>query len=297
MNKWTVETLWKKGKLYLVRAFAESRDSPHFPFFAALGPEFLARAVLANRHPALLADPQGGDSILYAFGLPTTTKPKSLPLAIVFARMKLLIAEFSDQDTAFCNFFIDLRNRELHTGHMAFEGIPTGRWLPRYYAVVAKLTNHLGHQLSDLLGNAEASAAEEIIAVMATDKINEVKNRISALQKAFYARSDFEKTMGRIHDAVQFLYIADETGGSTFRKECPCCGGGGALRATKIGETPDRLEDGEVKYQEIYYPTKFECNICGLALTGYDELRVEELVDQLVIDRTRDPIEYFGIVY
>jgi hypothetical protein len=297
MQEWTVETLWEKGKSYLTGAFAEGRDTPRFPFFAALSLEFIARAVVANRHPALLADPQGGDSILYAFGLPSTAQPKSIKITLVFARIKLLVGDFSDDDIKFCNFFIDLRNRELHTGDMAFEHVPTGRWLPRYYAVLAKLIGHLGHKLSDVVGTAEAEAAEEIIAAMKNNRIKEVKARIAAAAKKFFSLPSDEQDMALIQDGMQFSHETYESGDAVFRRKCPCCEGGGRITAKKIGETPERLADGEVKYQEIYTPSSFECSVCGLVLNGYDELIVEEMADQLVVEGSRDPVAYFGLQY
>jgi hypothetical protein len=54
MQEWSSDTLWNKGKLYLARAFEQDRSGELFPFYASLGLEFLARAVLASIHPARL---------------------------------------------------------------------------------------------------------------------------------------------------------------------------------------------------------------------------------------------------
>ena len=55
MHEWSSDALWNKAKLYIERAFTGDRDSETFPFFAAIGLEFLARAALAHVHPSLLA--------------------------------------------------------------------------------------------------------------------------------------------------------------------------------------------------------------------------------------------------
>jgi hypothetical protein len=64
MHEWSSDALWNKAKLYIGPAFTGDRDSETFPFFAAIGLEFLARAALARVHPSLLADPQDGNNIL-----------------------------------------------------------------------------------------------------------------------------------------------------------------------------------------------------------------------------------------
>ena len=64
MHDWSSDALWNKAKIYIERAFTGDRDNELFPFFAAIGLEFLARAALARVHPSLLADPQDGNNIL-----------------------------------------------------------------------------------------------------------------------------------------------------------------------------------------------------------------------------------------
>ena len=75
MQEWTTDSLWNKAKIYITRAFSGEREDDLFPFFASLGLEFLARSALAKIHPALLADPSDGASVMYAFGYPTTDRP------------------------------------------------------------------------------------------------------------------------------------------------------------------------------------------------------------------------------
>jgi hypothetical protein len=100
MQEWSSDTLWNKGKLYIERAFEQDRRSDLFPFYASLGLEFLARASLAAVHPALLADPQDGNNILYAFGFPATARPVTIPAKTVFSRLKFVIEDFSDDGSS-----------------------------------------------------------------------------------------------------------------------------------------------------------------------------------------------------
>ncbi len=161
--EWTYEALWGKSKLYLQRALSTDRQTAEFPFFAILSLEFLARSVLAKIHPSLLADPQDENSILYANGIPSTDKPKSVRAKTVFLRLRWIVSEFSKEDEAHCLRFAELRNRELHSGGAPFENLPSGSWVPELYTVTDKLMNHLGLDLQELLGKDDATAAQRII--------------------------------------------------------------------------------------------------------------------------------------
>ena len=53
MHEWSSDSLWNKAMIYIERAFTGDRDSETFPFFAAIGLEFLARAALpAPKEPS-----------------------------------------------------------------------------------------------------------------------------------------------------------------------------------------------------------------------------------------------------
>jgi hypothetical protein len=295
MQEWTVDTLWAKGKAYLAQAFSEDRDGERFPFYATLGLVFVARAVLAKRHPVLLADPQDGENILYACGLPATAKPKSIPAATVLRRLRLLIDTFSEQDIALCTLLFDLRNRELHTGELAFQGISTGQWIVDFYRVLTKLVEHLGYKLSDIIGADEANAAAELIAASLSDKTAEVKKRIGQLKGKIGILSANELEERRKAHAFHLKNAIFTSGLGSFSSCCPCCASTAFITGRKIGVTPERIVAGEVKFQTIYSPIRFECKVCGLTLEGYEELRVEGLGDQIINDDVHDPVEYFNI--
>ena len=72
---WSSDSLYSKAKLYAQRANDEPVDSALFGLWMSLSLELLARAALAQIHPALLADPKEPDNIQYAFGI----IPKNVP--------------------------------------------------------------------------------------------------------------------------------------------------------------------------------------------------------------------------
>src|SRR5438876_12424918 len=100
---WDKDALLRKAKSYIQRAFEnESRDSELFPFWATIGLEFVGRAVLVSVHPSLLADPQTPEAVLFACGIGDASKAKSVHAKTVFARCRLIAADFSVTDLVFC---------------------------------------------------------------------------------------------------------------------------------------------------------------------------------------------------
>lgn len=295
MKEWTDESLWVKAVAYIKRAFLEDRRSDFFPFLASLGLEFAARAAVAKVHPALLADPQDGTNILYAFGYPATSRPTSIPAKTVFTRLKYIIEGFTDQDVNFCANFSDLRNKEIHTGEFAFSSLTTGKWISSYYRVLNKLVEHLGYSLEDVLDKGEAAIAREKIESAEEEIRNEVKKKVGQLQARIGFLSADELAARRKTAEPVFLFARTSGGKGIFRKKCPCCGSLGTLSCDKIGTYPPKLVDGEIVDHDIYWPTAFDCRVCGLALSGNAELNVVDLGDQMIDENTYDPVDFFEI--
>jgi len=295
MQEWSADTLWNKGKLYLTRAFEQDRKSEQFPFYASLGLEFLSRAALASVHPALLADPQDGNNILYAFGFPATSRPITIPAKTVFSRLKFVIDGFSDEDLSVCTLLSELRNQELHTGALAFAGLPTGKWIAGFYRVVQKIVARLGYTLEDVLGKDEADHAAQLISNAVQDVTKEVKERVGKLKGKITVLSPTELESRRKEHELKLLSFRQTSGIAVFQRECPACESAGYLVATPIGATPALLKQGRIVTQSIFWPTKFDCKVCGLILTGYAELQVVGLGDQIVDEDNQDPVEFFGI--
>lgn len=295
MEEWSRDTLWNKGKVYLQRAFEEDRKSEMFPFFASLGLEFLGRAALANVHPALLADPQDGKNILYAFGFPATASPISIPAKTVYSRLKFVIDDFSEDDLAVCLKLAGLRNQELHTGMFAFSKLPSGQWIASFYRAIEKMIRSLGHTLEDALGKEHAKQVHAAIAKAANDVTKEVKERVGKIKGGLKVLSDSEMAARRAEHEPKFAFAVHKNGLGLFARECPACNSKGFLIGTPIGAIPPKLKEGEIVSQKVYWPTKFECKVCDLKLNGYEELQVVELGDEIINEDTHDPVDYFGI--
>lgn len=294
MHEWTTETLWNKARAYIERAFQSDRNSEFFPFFASLGLEFLARAALAKVHPALLADPQDGGNIMYAFGFPATDRPQSVPAKTVYVRLAFLIEDFNEQDKAACLLLADGRNREVHTGVRAFLDFPTGKWLPDYYRVASKIVAYLGHDLSDLFGVEEAEAIRDIIHDVEEKIVKEVRARVGGLKAKIAGLTEAELNARRAEKQPKFIYSISTSGVGSFRRACPTCTSYGVLTATPVGSIPPSLKGGDLIAQKILAAKEFTCGVCALELKGTQELRVVDLGDQITVDDEVDPVEYFS---
>ena len=295
MQEWTSDSLWNKGKRYLSRAFEQDRKGDLFPFYASLGMEFLARSALASVHPALLADPQDGNNILYAFGFPATARPTSIPAKTVFSRLKFVIEDFTEDDLVFCIRLSELRNQELHTGALAFTDYATGRWLASFYRVVQKIVLKFGFKLEDILGEAEATHACTLISRAAQDVTKAVRERVGKIESKISVLNENELVERRKAHEPTYTRIRQTSGIVVLAHECPACDSKGFLFATPTGATPARLKGEEIVSQRIFWPTKFECRVCNLKLDGYEELQVVDMGDQIVDEDVYDPVEYFNI--
>jgi hypothetical protein len=181
----------------------------------------LSRAALASIHPALLADPQDGNNILYAFGFPATSRPVTIPAKTVFSRLKFVVTDFSDDDLALCTFLSELRNHELRTGALAFNDLTTGRWIAGFYRVVQKIAKRLGFTLEDVLGREEGASASALISSAAQDVTKVVNERVGKLRGKVTILSSAELAERRKQHEPGYISTRYMSGGAAFARECP----------------------------------------------------------------------------
>jgi hypothetical protein len=212
MQEWTSDTLVNKAKIYLKRAFEQDRKSETFPFFASLGLEFIGRAALASVHPGLLADPQDGNNILYAFGFPATSRPVSIPAKTVYSRLRFVVPDFTEDDLSVCVLLSELRNREVHTGALAFADVATGQWVAGFYRVIQKITSHLGMKLEEVLGEDEALRAVNVVSTAAQGTAKDVRERVGKLKGKMTVLSSEELASRRKEKEPTFSHRVQQGG-------------------------------------------------------------------------------------
>ena len=113
---WSEGGLLSKARVYIERSSAVEAGSALEALWSLVAIELLARAALARVHPALIADPQEGSHLLYAFGYGEPRPPRSVPAATVFRRCQVVVPLFTAQLTKDAIALMTLRNEELHTG-------------------------------------------------------------------------------------------------------------------------------------------------------------------------------------
>jgi hypothetical protein len=302
---WTFDKLFNKAKIYVQRAFdANGHDDSLVPFWATIGLEFLGRAVLAKINPALVADPQVGENLLYAAGFTSIKAPKSIMAKTVFARCETIIDDFTKADFAFVMSLVERRNEELHSGGLPFEDFKTSEWQTDYYRVSEILLKHAELGLPDLFGEEEAKIAEKLIDAANTELMATVKKKLGALQTL--AKEWDEKEREEKTKAARALGQTIWTG---VRKEqnCPACGSPCYITGEVIRTSDPYLDEDQIVTEKTYLPNRLICGGCGLELKGLASLRIAGADAQFkMLEYTDardyymsdfDPAEYYGGEY
>jgi hypothetical protein len=298
MTDWESDALWQKAKLYAGRAQTEQQEGPLFAFWSILALELLARTVVANVHPALLADPQNLDNLLYAFGLGQLRQPRSVQAKAVFSRCVKIVPDFTESDRDIALGLVELRNAELHSGATPFEGLKTAVWLAGYYRICQLLLRSLGRELDALFGPEQAVAAEKMVVAAAEELQSEVRDYISAKRKAFDAdpRQDERRKSGAVELAtLEDRGWAPHLMGSAV--DCPAC----ASRAWITGEfvrsgDPVAEEDAIVR-EIVKIPTRLQCFVCDLEIVGHARLHAIGLGGLYSGELREDPASFFQIEF
>lgn len=294
--EWEFGPLFAKAKLYAGRANEEKIDSALFGFWMSLCTELLARSALARIHPVLIADPTSEANIHYVFGINPKSNPRSVHAKTVFARCAVFIEKFNDSMAGHCLLLADRRNKELHGGDAAFEGIDPASWLPRTYEIFSVLLSHCDLSLEDLLGKDHASGAEKMLDDRGASIEKDVKDRISHHKKQYEALSGEEKAekAGKAAKAITKWLGMTPLGRSA---DCPSCGFAGALHGESINRGPVQISDdnGTIIREVRVLPNKFGCVVCSLHLDGFKEITIAGLGGIFTSTEEEDPVEFFGI--
>jgi hypothetical protein len=272
----------------------EDRDGPLFPFWATLSLELLGRATLAKVHPALLADPQQGENILYAFGYGTAKNPKSIPAKTLFSRCQVVVPDFTGEDFIFCMSMIERRNQELHTGTPAFDDFPTQLWLAKYFRICKILLSFQTHNLIDLFGTDEAAAAEKMITAAEQKLVAKVRKLIEEAAKNFRLL-DKDVQEEKMKEGARLASRQTTRDGEKIGKivNCPACGAEALLLGEKISAQEPKLFEGILYTELVILPTKFCCFSCELSIEGHDNLHAVDFGGQFTTYEEHDPVKYY----
>ncbi len=293
---WDSEPLFEKAAVYFGRAYASEREGDEFPLYVTLGFELLARAALANVHPALLADPKDGEHLLFAFGFvgPKSGQPKSIPMKSVLHRLVVVLEDFTDEDFKFATSIIEMRNGELHSADMPFDSFKPAVWLPELLRLCELLSVASGKTLIDLLGSEDAKTASEMIAALDDTLRGEALKAIAKAKKAFdlLEVADRESLAEKAHQ-----FSCANAAWADRVVACPACGSE-ALVSGKPGRVVETVaNEGEIEEKTEVLPAALNCVACGLKLTKHGHLFHSGLGGLYTVKVAVEPVDYFGIEF
>lgn len=287
--RWDSDLLYQKAKLYLERANEFEHERHEFPLWSSLSLELLARAALTKVHPVLNADPRNLEALLYACGIEETQQPRSVALHSVLTRLERVVPGFDRPQRELCDYMALLRNDELHSAELPFEGLPESKWLPRFYEVCQLLVHFVDRDLDDLLGSALAKSASRLIRALHEEAAKAVKGRIAHRRKGFVALAPDERTS--LAEAAAVKARLPPSGFTPT--ECPACGSRAIMMGELIKEMKPKYEDDMLVVDLEFLATNLKCAACGLELHNIEEIHHAGLEPRFLGQRTTDIHELY----
>lgn len=291
-QEWSKDALYAKAQRYSEVMLDKDRGEWEFWLWASLTLELLIRASIANISPALIANGRDFNNILYAVGVnPVSSKftPRSADIMELLNRSEQLFESVTGEVSNFCSLLINKRNTELHSGELAFEGLGTSYWLPRFYTSCNAFLRSMDESLFSLLGKDAAEEAETHIEVLKDESSRSVQSSIKAHKHVWDNLSQEEKERrSKQGSTLAIRYLG-------HRVQCPACGSDALVHGSVTGTVKTSIdEEGVLEKQEVI-PSSFECAACDLKISGYSKLVACGLGNTFTKTSHYDAAEYFGI--
>ena len=274
------DALWNKAKLFMERgltARSEKRDE-EWPLWASLAAELLGKAVLAKRHPVLVAHPGSEDeanSLLSAAGVPVKMEGlQSIPMKSVVSRLgKVLPIEFEKAIQKDLMLVANLRNEELHSGATPFTGLNEHSWSPGFWRAIDILLRDIGRTVEDFVGPDFAVLVTGLIEATKNEIDAEVKKRTGLARDRWKVRSEDNGGPENYKNIIASQMKLTRRISRTIVQDCPVCGCPGRLfHDEMILSEARRIRAEQVVYDHRYRAAKFKCEGCSLQLEGTAQL-------------------------
>jgi len=279
-----------KAQLY-AQSMQESDEADFkFALWSAFTLEMLVRAAVAAVSPALLADCQDWNNVLFGLGQSskkTKFVPKSASVTELVTRVEALCPEFTREHASFCVTHFAHRNREVHTGAMAFDMAARSGWLPVYFATCQILLTAIGESLESLFGDEAAVRAREDIEAYEDKAAKAVQGTIDAHRVVWNQKSAEEQALARAQAETASLRHYGH------RTPCPACGSVGLVFGKAAGVPRVTVVESELVERQTMKPEAFHCVACGLRINGYSKLLAAGLGDTFTSTVRHDAVEYF----
>lgn len=289
---WSKEAFFVKAQRYASIMLTQDRSNWQFGLWSVLTLEMLARAVVANVSPTLVADGRDWNNIYFALGhKPNASKfsPKSVDISEILLRIESTFPDFTREMVNFSVAHITRRNEELHSGALPFDDLGTSAWLPMYYLSSKTLLTAIGEDLIALVGKDEKKVALKLIASLKDEAAKAVGKKISAHKTVWADKGESEKKkLAKEAEGLATRHIG-------HRVSCPACGSRALVHGHAAGAANSKIEDGIIVERQPMLPSRFECFACGLKITGYSKLLACGLGDTFTSTNRYEAVEYFGI--
>jgi len=260
---WDYDSLIGKAKAYNDRASSASTESLDFGLWLLFGFEFLARATLARKHPTLLAAPDG-ESILAALGIEGTRAAKSIPFHTVVTRLRYVVGDFTPEVGQDATDLMNIRNAEMHTGESAIESKTLDSWLPKLIRASKVLTDHLGYEINDLIGEEVVALGERLIDAEDMKLVAEIRKRVEE-HRRFWSNLTAGERQQR--GAVSRWPVP-------YGMPCLACGTSVKINYEEARRSGVRVDlDGNRVVSVQNLATSLQCVACGLELGSTAEVR------------------------
>lgn len=289
---WDPQALYDKAERYIQQAHGLDKDGWDYALWTSLSLELLARAALANVHPALLAEPdRQGSNLVSALGFEPFEKkfaPKSISISEAFRRLTALVPAFLSEHETFGIQHTGRRNAELHSGEVPFDGVKGSSWQPRFYQTCSVLLGSMGKTLEEFVGADEAKAADALISAAADESAKAVQGDVDAYRKVWEAKEEKERT--RLIAQAE-LWSNRQTG---HRVDCPACTSPALVYGGPVAPATRKIEDDVIIERQEYLPSHFECVACGLKINNLSRLAIVGLADRYINTQDYDAAEYYA---
>ncbi len=288
---WHKDALLAKAQRYSEQMHQYDPTDWQFVLWSSFALEFLSRAALSNVSPVLLADQKNWHNLFHALGHEPNAKkflPKSIIVADVLSRLSEIYPKFSSELELFCNGHTGMRNAELHSGDMPYEGFKQSAWLANYYRASAALLETMGKNLADLIGDDAAELASKLIDAAADDTAKAVTGKIKSHKMVWDGKDTAEKeTLSKQAE----LWATKHLG---HRVNCPACNSVAIVQGEPISAPTTTLDKDILIEKQQYLPNKFECIACGMKISGLSSLGQAGLGDMFISTNEYDAAEYYA---
>jgi len=260
---------FKKAALYSEKMQEKAPEDWEYGLWSALSMEHVCRAALSKISPVLLVDASDWNNLLYAIGGTPTIRNysvKTIPTSDVINRLEKILPEFDDSSRNFCLRHANNRNKEMHTAELAFEGQNQADWLPKYFAALEILLNHLELHLSDLFNSEQVDTAKKIIDAAADETAKSIKGLVNA------HRTIWESHPGEEKEKLKVQAMEWGLPSIGHRVACPACHCNALLTGDPIDAPKQKIEGDYIEEKQTYLPSGFECIACKLKISSLSKL-------------------------